>query len=279
MLAPTETGSGRWQLLWQRRRRPLSIVALVLLILVIVIPSILLNKPDKQVKEVFSGLPHTYEYLEAVSPDQVQLHMMAVDPEDIVLRTAGSNLRRIAAYGINGGFFYGADLLSVAIMNDVPVNGAKGAYGSGWYNAKYARGTLVWDGVTGKLSVQTLSSGDDLAVSDRSHYWAQGGISMNLQQDGLWAAVSAAEHLPYADEQRMRSGLVYDKDGKLWLIVTPTLCTAEEFRTAVLQTVPGEEREGIFLDGDGSSQMNADEAVLTGDSRPVVQMIALAGGK
>lgn len=38
-----------------------------------------------------------------------------------------------------------------------------------------------------------------------------------------------------------------------------------------------EKAEGIFLDGDGSSQMNADEAVLTGDSRPVVQMIAVAG--
>ncbi|MNL72501.1 hypothetical protein D3C87_1978230 [compost metagenome] len=77
----------------------------------------------------------------------------------------------------------------------------------------------------------------------------------------------------------MRSGLVYDEAGKLWLIVTPTRCTAEEFRTAVLQTVPGKGREGIFLDGDGSSQMNADEAILTGDSRPVVQMIAVAGGK
>ncbi|QSF46792.1 hypothetical protein [Paenibacillus tianjinensis] len=279
MSVQTEAGSGKLRRIWIHKRRQLSIALLVLLVLVIVIPAVLLNKPEKQVREAFSGLPHEYEYLEAVSPGQVQMHMMAVAPENIILRTAGSDLRKVPAYGINGGFFYGTDLLSVAVMNDVPVNGAKGAYGSGWFNAKYPRGTLVWDGTAGRLSVQIVSSGDELSVSDRSHYWAQGGISMNLQQDGLWAAASAAEHLPYADEQRMRSGLVYDETGKLWLIVTPTLCTAEEFRTAVLQTVPGNEREGIFLDGDGSSQMNADEAVLTGDSRPVVQMIAVAGGR
>jgi hypothetical protein len=250
----------------------------ILLVLAIVAAASLLNKPDKQVKEAFSGLPHNYQYLEALTPGQVRLHMMGVAPEDIILRPAGSPLRPIAAYGINGGFFYGDDLLSIAIMNDVPVNGAKGAYGSGWFNAKSERGTLVWDGAAGAFSVQVAASGGDLAVSDRNHYWAQGGISMNLQHEELWAEAIAAEHLPYAEEQRMRSGLVYDEAGKLWLIVTKSLCTAAEFRSAVQWAVPGEAREGIFLDGDGSSQMNADEAVLTGDSRPVVQMIAVAGG-
>ncbi|WP_342565503.1 hypothetical protein NST84_10405 [Paenibacillus sp. FSL R7-0345] len=276
MSVPTEAAEHKWRQLWQRRRWQLSSALLVLLILA---GAVLLNKPDKQVREAFSGLPHNYEYLSAESLNGVQLHMLAVAPEDVNLRADSLPLRQIAAYGINGGFFYGTDLLSVAIMNDVPVNGDKGAYGSGWFNAKYARGTLVWDGTAGRLSVQTVSSGDELAVTDRSRYWAQGGISMNLQHEELWEAASQAEHLPFADEQRMRSGLVYDSDGKLWLIVTPTLCTAEAFRLAVLEAVPGEGREGIFLDGDGSSQLNADEAVLTGDSRPVVQMIAVTGGE
>ncbi|AIQ46412.1 hypothetical protein R70723_11400 [Paenibacillus sp. FSL R7-0273] len=277
MSAPTEAPAHKWRQLWQRRRWQLGSALLVLLVLLIVLAATLLNKQAHQ--EAFSGLPHRYEYLEAESPGKVQLHMLAVSPGDVVLRADGLPLRQIAAYGINGGFFYGTDLLSVAVMNDVPVNGDKGAYGSGWFNAKYARGTMVWDGAAGRLSVQTVSSGDELEVTDRSRYWAQGGISMNLQHEELWKAASQAEHLPFADEQRMRSGLVYDSDGKLWLIVTPTLCTAEAFRQAVLDAVPGEGREGIFLDGDGSSQLNADEAVLTGDSRPVVQMISVAGGK
>lgn len=280
MLGRTEAGIGEGRQLWQQRlwrQRKRWVAVTVLAVLAVTWAVIGLTKQNKH--EVFDGLPHNYTYLEAESPGKVQLHMMAVKPEDVVLRRAGLPLRQVAAYGINGGFFYGDDLLSIAIMNDVPVNGAPQGYGSGWFNAKYERGTLVWDGAAGAFSVQVAASGDDLAVSDRGNYWAQGGISMNLQHEELWAAAAAAEHLPFEGEQRLRSGLVYDQSGKLWLLVTKSLCTAEEFRTAVLEAVPGGGREGIFLDGDGSSQMNADEAVLTGDSRPVVQMIAVAGGK
>ncbi|WNS46175.1 hypothetical protein [Paenibacillus sp. MMS20-IR301] len=273
-----EAQIGRWIHQLRGQRKMWIITAGVLLLLAIGSLIVLrLNGSGEQ--EVFSGLPHSYTYLEAESSGKIHLHMMAVNPEDVVLRRAGLPLRQIAAYGINGGFFYGEDLLSIAIMDDQPVNGAPHGYGSGWFNAKYARGTLVWDGAAEAFSVQVAAAGGDLAVSDRGNYWAQGGISMNLQHEELWAAAAAAEHLPYEGEQRLRSGLVYDQAGKLWLLVTNTLCTAAEFRAAVLETVPGEGREGIFLDGDGSSQMNAEEAVLTGDSRPVVQMIAVAGGK
>lgn len=266
---------GRLQSL--RGHRRWWIVTAVVLLTVFVIILAVLRLTDDEEQEVFDGLPHRYIYAE--SSGEVQLHMMSLNPEDVVLRRAGQPLRQIAAYGINGGFFYGDDLLSIAIMNDVPVNGAPHGYGSGWFNAKYERGTLVWDGAAGAFSVQVVASGGDLAVSDRGHYWAQGGISMNLQHEELWAATAAAEHLPFEGERRLRSGLVYDQSGKLWLLVTNSLCTAAEFRNAVQRSVPGEGREGIFLDGDGSSQMNADEVVLTGDSRPVVQMIAVAGGK
>jgi hypothetical protein len=271
MSARTETG-------WSRRlwgsKRPLTILALLLVLGILALVGYLASRSHN--KEVFSGLPHTYSYLEAESPGQVQLHMMSLSPEDVILRDARLPLREVPAYGINGGFFYGEDLLSIAIMNDVPVSGKKKAYGSGWYNAKYPRGTLVWDGAARKFSVQVVSSGDELSVSDRDNYWAQGGISMNLTDNELWSAAATGEHLPFADDKRMRSGMVYDNSGKLWLIVTPTLCTAAEFRTSIQYSVPGQGLEGIFLDGDGSSQMNAEEAVLPGDSRPVVQMIAVA---
>ncbi|ASA20642.1 hypothetical protein [Paenibacillus donghaensis] len=249
----------------------------LLLIVAIAAGSAVYLFSETQNREVFDGLPHSYTYLEAEASDGVRLHMMAVIPQDLVLRADQLPLRQIAAYGINGGFFYGQDLLSVAIMNDVPVNGDRLAYGSGWFNAKYARGTLVWDAASRQLSVQVVSSGSELNVTDRNRYWAQGGISMNLQQEAMWEPAAAAEHLPYADEQRLRSGLVYDREDKLWLIVSSTRCTAAAFRSAILESVPGEGREGIFLDGDGSSQMNADEAVLTGDDRAVVQMIAVSG--
>lgn len=276
MLEPIETNTAPVLKLWRRYRWPITLIVLGS---AIVLSLSVWASVGSDPKEAFEGLPHSYTYLETDSPGKLHLHMMSVAPEDIVLRTIHSPLRPIASYGINGGFFYGSDLLSIAMMNDNPANGAQRAYGSGWFNAKYPRGTLVWDGVSRVLSVQTVSSADELAVIDRSHYWAQGGISMNLQQEELWEAAAAEQHLPLADEKRMRSGMIFDDSGKVWLIVTPTLCTAEDFREAIRQTVPAQGLEGIFLDGDGSSQMNADEAVLTGDSRPVVQMIAVRSGE
>jgi len=226
--------------------------------------------------EVFDGLPHRYTYAEAETAGLPKLYMMAVAPEDVELRADKLPLRQIPAYGINGGFFYEDTLLSIAVMDDTPVNGKRGDYGSGWFNAKYARGTLVWDGAEKKFSVQVVSSADELRMSDRGNYFAQGGVSLNLANDAGWEKQSVREHLPFAEDQRMRSGLVYNDAGQLWLIVAPEPITAAEFRSALLAGVPGEGREGIFLDGDGSSQMNADEAVLTGDGRMVVQMIGVS---
>lgn len=272
----TESNAGKIKQFW-RRRQWLIVSLLLLLIAASVLSIFLLSRNHKG--DLFDDLPHTYTYSEAVSSDNVQLYMMSLSPDDVQLRSAGAPLQQVIAYGINGGFFYGDALLSIAIMNDIPTNGLKKAYGSGWFNAKYARGTLVWDGASRSFSVQVVSSGEELNVTDRQHYFAQGGISMNLKHEELWEAAIAKEHLPYADEQRMRSGMLYDDTGKLWLVVTPTLSTAAEFRSAILQTVPADGLEGIFLDGDGSSQMNADEIMLPGDSRAVVQMIAVNGTK
>ncbi|MEK4998431.1 hypothetical protein BK125_10580 [Paenibacillus odorifer] len=276
MWGQTEGSSGKLNQLW-RRRQGLIVSLLVLLIVGLALSLFLVFRNHKE--DPFKGLPHAYSFLETVSTDNVQLYMMSLSPEDIKLRAAGVPLRQVNAYGINGGFFYQDALLSMAIMHDTPVNGAQKGYGSGWFNAKYARGTLVWDGASRSFSVQVVSSGEELKITDRQHYFAQGGISMNLGHEDLWEAAVAEEHLPYADEKRLRSGMVYDNTGKLWLIVTPTLSTAAEFRSAILQTVPAKGLEGIFLDGDGSSQMNAKEIIVPGDSRSVVQMIAVDGTK
>lgn len=257
-------------------RRRLTVVSFILLAFCAVIAVWLLLFPSKPA-EVFNGLPHRYAYAEAETDGLPKLYMMAVEPKDVVLRADKLPLRQIPAYGINGGFFYENALLSIAVMNDQPVNGKRGDYGSGWFNAKYARGTLVWDGAAKKFSVQVVSSADELQVIDRGDYFAQGGVSLKLADDAGWENQSVRdEHLPFAEDQRMRSGLVYNDAGQLWLIVAPEPSTAKDFRMALLAGVPGEGREGIFLDGDGSSQMNADETVLTGDGRMVVQMVGVS---
>ncbi len=260
----------------RKLRRRLAIGLAVLLAAAAIIAAGLLLSPSRPA-EVFDGLPKHYAYHEAAQPGRPTLHMLEVSPDDIKLRADRLPLRKIPAYGINGGFFYQNDLLSIAVMNDKPVNGEPGSYGSGWFNAKYARGTLVWDGADRKFSVQIVSSADELQVADRGRYWAQGGVSLKLSDEAGWAAQSLEEHLPFADDRRLRSALVYNAEGRLWLVVTPDLSTAEDFRQAILSGVPGSGRGGIFLDGDGSSQMNAEERVLTGDERMVVQMISVTG--
>lgn len=261
----------------RRRLRRRLTIGLAALLAAACIAAVWLLLAPREPAEVFDGLPKRYEYLEVKQPQQPELYMLTASPEDIRLRADRLPLRQIPAYGINGGFFYGNDLLSIAVMNDKPVNGERGAYGSGWFNAKYARGTLVWDGADRKFSVQVVSSADELQVADRGHYWAQGGVSLSLSNESAWQKLSTEQNLPFADELRMRSALVYNDEGKLWLIVSPTLVTAADFRASLLKSVPGSGREGIFLDGDGSSQMNAEERVLTGDQRMVVQMISVTG--
>lgn len=222
-------------------------------------------------------LPKSYTYHSYSSGTTgIKLHALAVRPEQIELRAADRPLRDYHLYGMNGGFFYQESVLSIAVNGDVPVNGEPGGYGSGWFNAKYARGTLVWDAVTEAFSVQVATSADELEVADRSRYFAQGGISMNLEDEAGWKAAVDREHLPYPDERRLRSGLVYDESGLLWLIVTPDRCTAAVFRQAILEGIaPNQAKEGIFLDGDGSSQLKSAEISLYGDSRDLRQIIVI----
>ncbi|MNJ47878.1 hypothetical protein D3C77_430530 [compost metagenome] len=218
--------------------------------------------------------PYTYQIGKAING--VQIYALATQPDRIELRHTDKPLAEYPVYGINGGFFYRGDILSLAVSNDLPVRGQQGEYGSGWYNVKYPRGTLIWDDKDGSFSVQVVSSASEINVKDRERYWAQGGISMNLNNETLWYNVAEQEHLPFPDELRLRSGLVYDENDQIWLIVTTTRCTAAHFREAIQQLIaPGSFKEGIFLDGDGSSQMNAAEITLMGDSRNLQQIIAI----
>lgn len=226
--------------------------------------------------------PSHYDYGTATAANGMTLHYLETAPANVTLTVVRDNVAIAPYYGINGGFFYDSSLLSMAIVDGVPAAGhgsASGGFGSGAENVKYARGTLVWDRKSERLSVQVASKAGELDVTDPAQYWAQGGISMSLGRDATWHDQAVAEHAPFMDEPRLRSGAVYDEEGRLYLVVSENRGTLADFRAAILELLGGQERprlaDGIFLDGDGSSQLRSREASLTGDLRPVVQMISL----
>ena len=233
-----------------------------------------LSIPESATPEPASA---NYEYESYIADNHITLQVIKTQPKDIHLRRIDNNVTASGIVGVNGGFFWEKQLLSIAVHNDVPVAGEAGVRGSGWFNAKYARGTLVYDGQTQAYSVQVVSDASELAVTDRSDYWAQGGISLNLQDDAGWRKQADTEAMPAPDDTRLRSAMAYAEDG-VYLIVTDIGCTAEDFRAAIQSyssSLPNRLIDGIFLDGDGSSQLLTREAKLMGDGRPVVQMIGV----
>ncbi|WNR43433.1 hypothetical protein [Paenibacillus roseipurpureus] len=206
----------------------------------------------------------------------VLLHIIETLPTNIGLKAITANVTERPDNGINGGFFWQGYLLSIAVMNDHPVKGQPGDYGSGWYNTDRKRGTLVWDEKAQTFTIQVVENASELKVMDRSHYWAQGGVSMGLTNPYGWADQAISEEMPVITEKRMRSGIVYDRLNNVYLVVAPTPCTGEEFRTAVQEQVGDNGLvDGLFLDGDGSSQLKVANFLLPGDHREVYQMISL----
>lgn len=228
-----------------------------------------------------AGGPRQYRYEKRVAPNGVVLHTIRTTPDNVSLQAIDSNVTHTPFMGVNGGFFWEGSLLSVAVMDGKPLKGEPGDYGSGWYNTgvngHLARGTLVWDEASRRFSVQAVTHAGELAVSDKAHYWAQGGVSMKLGEASGWERAMIEEEMPAYDEPRMRTGLVYDRAQNVYMIVTPTRCTAEQFRSAIMDLYGQDDRlvDGVYLDGDGSSQLRSREAALPGDRREVYQMLAL----
>ncbi|WP_261808202.1 hypothetical protein [Paenibacillus sp. N3.4] len=216
------------------------------------------------------------EYSVMQASNGIALHVIRTPPNNIGLKAITANVTDLQNTGINGGFFWQGYLLSIAVVNDLPVKGQPGDYGSGWFNIDRKRGTLVWDEKAQTFTIQIVEAADELKVMDRAHYWAQGGVSMGLRNPDGWAAQAVSEEMPVINEKRMRSGIVYDTSNHVYLVVSPTPCTGDEFRTAVTEQVgAGELVDGLFLDGDGSSQLKVANYTLPGDHRQVYQMIAL----
>lgn len=217
-------------------------------------------------------------YAKCKATNGVVLHTLKCSPNDVQLRPCRTNVYSQPLAAVNGGFFdfSSGALLSITVQNDKPVKGSRGGYGSGWHNAKYARGTLVWDAVARRYSIQVVKSADELQVSDRSRYWAQGGISMSLQDDAHWQQIARPQNMPNMAGKVYRTGLVYGSGLSLWMVVTNSPCTAESFRTAIKQKIgSGTLVDGVFLDGSGSSQMSCSAMKLRGDGRTVYSIISV----
>lgn len=248
----------------------------VLLLLAIALCMTILWAAGSQKGRPDPGMPRAYTYGRIVVSNGMELHVLRTRPSNVVPVIVNANVAQTPYYGINGGFFYQRDLLSLAVVNDIPVYLKKGGYGDGGSNVKYARGTLVWDGTADELSVQVVRQASELRVSDRSRYWAQGGISMRLGDGESWKDQAAAENAPFADDERLRSAAAYDLEGNLYLIVSSTHGSLASFREAIVERFGKEGLvDGIFLDGDGSSQLRSRQAEMKGDGRPVVQMLRL----
>lgn len=217
-------------------------------------------------------------YTKCTASNGVVLHSLKCSPNDVVLRTSRTNVYSQPLAAVNGGFFDSRSgaILSISVQNNQPVKGGRGEYGSGWENAKYARGTLVWDAAARRYSVQVVKSADELQVSDRNRYWAQGGISMSLHDDSTWQQIARAQNMPNMSGKVFRTALVYGSGLSLWLVVTNTACTAEQFRTAIKEKVgSGTLVDGIFLDGSGSSQLCSGDVRLRGDGRTVHSIVSI----
>ncbi|CAM3928723.1 phosphodiester glycosidase family protein [Paenibacillus alkaliterrae] len=262
------------------RRRMLKVAGILLSILVVLAIMLYLmiialgnRAPADQAK--LDQMLH-YTYFSKTAVNGMKLHVLQTKPAYITLEAIHNNVTLTGKVGINGGFFYGDQLLSIGIVNSIPVNGGAREFGAGNENVKYARGTLVWDGASDTLSVQVVNQASELKVKDHTRFWAQGGISMSLDDDEKWMEQTMSENAPFPDDDRLRSAAVYDDKGVLYLIVSETKGSIAMFREAIVTSIgDGGLVDGIFLDGDGSSQMLSKEAALPGDNRPVVQMLRI----
>ncbi|WP_337102939.1 hypothetical protein [Paenibacillus sp. YIM B09110] len=260
------------------KKRTLAVVGIMLAILIVlgVLFALMIYalRADKPSAEVGKNEASQYAYEMAEAANGMKIHYLATKPSNVRPELIHNNVTLTEYTGINGGFFYGEQLLSIAVVDSLPVGRSHGKYGDGSENVRYARGTLVWNGALDELNIQIVSKASELKVKDNTRFWAQGGISMSIGDDAGWEERAITENAPFPNDDRLRSAVVYDSQGRLYLIVSETKGTLAAFREAIIEKVgDGKLAGGIFLDGDGSSQLRSSEAMLAGDNRPVVQML------
>lgn len=195
-----------------------------------------------------------------VNSKSIVLHVLSSAASNITLKKINGNVADQSSIGINGCFYDLSspyDLLSIAAQNDYVLN-PSGTYG-GRYNIGAGgidapKGTLVYDGFDNSCSIQKISDYKKVSVSKRYNYWAQGGISMSLNDDAGWATTANSEGIANPTGSVHRTGLAYSGT-TVFGIVSDTNCTAADFRAAIKATFSFS--GAIFLDSGPSSQMKA----------------------
>lgn len=193
----------------------------------------------------------------------IELHVIYGPASDVTIRKITDNVTDTSFISINGGFLDLNNInsiLSIAVNNDVPVGGSPYQYSVGWYNIggpnhnynAIPKGAFVYNGDHDSLSVQIVAGVENLSVSNRNYYWAQGGVSMSLGKEAKWEKIAQDQELPSMNISTMRAGLCY-VNKNVYLIVTNDNGTAGAFRKAIKDNFSF--TDGIFLDGSGSSQL------------------------
>ncbi|MDH6374297.1 exopolysaccharide biosynthesis protein [Paenibacillus sp. PastF-3] len=173
-----------------------------------------------------------------------------------------------SVYGVNAGFANNSnynECFSIGVYNDVPVKGAKGVHNTGWFNEYYTRGTLVYDAYINSLSVKVIDNASQSGYVRPDMYWAIGGISLGLQNTN-WSSQMTTEHVEGiggVSSSAARTAIVYDSSNNIHLVITESKTSITAFRAAILNKIPNV-RDGVLLDGGGSTEMLCKEYTFTG---------------
>ncbi len=227
-----------------------------------------------------------YSYGTATATNGVKLAYIKTSPNNVLPYRLNptSSVPNSGKYGINGGYFGGSSIYSIAVVNGNAVG--TGSY-DGSFNARVARGTLIWDPVARAYQVKVISDMSEISVEDTNNYWAQGGNSMCLgKTESEWKTQTDVDHEDMVsdesgirrDENAYRSGLVYNTGLNIWLVVSTNTCTCGKFRAAILEKIGSNTLvDGIFLDGGGSTQMKCAEVSNAGSEpgRKMPEMVSL----
>lgn len=202
----------------------------------------------------------------------VRLQYIKTSPKNIKLTAISGTVPASGLLGVNAGFFDDntQTVQSICIQNSSTVQpGGSSTFACGYYNNDSTghhinEGTLVWDGGWSVYRKQVISAASDLTIGDPNNYWAQGGLSMYLQNDTDWNTMLSQNQEKVNDHYPSigmpRTALLYGDSKNIYLVITESNVTMSQFRGALKYLDSSNHLDGIFLDGSTATQMNVPDS-------------------